>query len=192
VLIGIEANVDLSLPVELLDLQGSTIETPKPAPYITSNVTNSDITLIVGISIGFCAFLILFVVVLVMIMKRSKRNSVASLDQPYEHSGIPLELLRRLRQPRQPSSVSSASDEPLPRYTVTRAPAVVPISPYSESGSYDRVMSIQSLSVQLNIPNLLRVSLVEALEMDFSWLEESCEITEEEYSRLMIYKRSIE
>jgi hypothetical protein len=52
-------------------------------------------------------------------------------------------------------------------------------------------MSLESLSGHLDIPNLLQVSLADALEMDFGQLEESCGITEEEYLRLMLYKRSI-
>jgi hypothetical protein len=109
------------------------VETPKPAPDITSSGTNSDLPLIFGISV-----VILFVVVLIVIMKRRKRNSVASLDQPYEHSGIPLQSLR---QTRHPSSVHPAAVEPLseslPCYVITSDPAIVAIlPPYSGCGNY--------------------------------------------------------
>jgi hypothetical protein len=59
-------------------------------------------------------------------------------------------------------------------------------------GSNTRRLSIESLAFQLNIPNLLKVSLADALELDFKNLSETCGITTVEFLRLKGYKLSIE
>jgi Leucine-rich repeat (LRR) protein len=61
-LIGLDSNSGLSLP-------DASIETPKTTPDNISSGTNSNLILIIGISLGFLAIVILFVVLIVLNLK---------------------------------------------------------------------------------------------------------------------------
>jgi hypothetical protein len=119
----------------------------------------------------------------VQIRRENKTRSANTI------SGIPLQVLNH-SQSQQPQQ---QHQQHLPPPYVPAGAVGIPINqPLTGSGSNNHRMSIESLAVHLDLPNLLNVSLADALEMDFKRLKESCGITEEEYMRLERYKASIQ
>jgi hypothetical protein len=131
----------------------------------------------------------------VAVKKQAKLESAITVDQLHLHPELLQQhpqLMESYLQYHAPQEIPQSTAIPVPPPPYKEELAIGPIQLNGDSVSRSNRFSLESLAMHLDIPKLLNVSLVDAMEMDYNRLKEACGISAEEFIRLKRYRTSLQ